>query len=203
MLERNKMKTLTTKATVKAVEKKPNSLNLLANLMEDANSAIYRNLVDALAKRPKTLVWELTGYFCLSPDFCLSVFDLLKNQRDSSTRLVVKVNCSLVDASLLFVCAADEVRLCPGRSFRLRPLECFKAMIGGSKGIESFQGNQQESVAVFEYEQCLRILDEYLPVKQLADKLLPMEALKEFGLGLPLDQEMAFQKLFTADLAKL
>jgi hypothetical protein len=76
-------------------------------------------------------------------------------------------------------------------------------MIGRSKGIESFQGDQQENVAVFEYEQCLRILDEYLPVKQLADKLLPMEKLKEFGLGLPLDQELAFQKLFTTDLAKL
>jgi hypothetical protein len=196
------VETLTTKAAVKAVEKKQDSLNLLTNLMEDANSAIYRNLVDSLAKRPNALVWELTGYFCLSPDFCLSVFDLLKNQRDSSTRLVVKVNCSLVDASLLFMCAADEIRLSAGRSFRLRSLDCFKAMIGRSKGIESFQGEQQESVAAFEYEQCLQILDEYLPVKQLADKLLPMETLKEFGLGLPLDQELAFQKLFTADFAK-
>jgi hypothetical protein len=196
------VKKLTTKAAVKAVEKKQDSLNLLTNLMEDANSAIYRNLLDSLAKKPNALVWELTGYFCLSPDFCLSVFDLLKNQRNSSTRLVVKVNCSLVDTSLLLVCAADEIRLSPGRSFRLRSLESFKAMVARSKGIESFQGEQQEGVAVFEYEQCLRILDEYLPVKQLTDKLLPMETLKEFNLGLSPDEEMAFQKLFTADLAK-
>jgi hypothetical protein len=199
---RKYVRKLTTNAAVKAVEKKPDSLNLLTNLMEDANSAIYRNLVDALAKRPKTLDWELTGYFCLAPDFCLSVFDLLKNQRDSGTRLVVKVNCSLVDASLLFACAADEICLSPGRCFRLRSLDRFKAMIGRSKGIESFQGEQQESVAVFEYEQCLRILNEYLPVKQLADKLHPMATLNEFNLGLSPDEEMAFQKLFTADLAK-
>jgi len=176
-------------------------LHVLSNLMEDANSAIYRSLVDSLAKRPKTLVWELTGYFCLSPDFCLSVFDLLKNQRDPSTRLVVKVNCSLVDASLLFVCAADEICLSPGRCFRFRSLDSFKSMIGRSKGIEPFQGEQQESVAVFEYEQCLRILDEYLPVKQLADKLLSMETLREFNLGMTIEQERAFASLFESDSA--
>jgi hypothetical protein len=177
------------------------SVTVLSQLSEDANSTIYRNLVDALAKRPKTLVWELTGYFCLAPDFCLSVFDLLKNQRDSSTRLVVKVNCSLVDASLLFVCAADEICLSTGRCFRLKSIDSFKSMIGRSKGIESFQGEQQESVAVFEYEQCLKILDEYLPVKQLADKLLPMETLKEFGLGMNLQEERAFASLFASDSA--
>ena len=186
---------------MKKVAAQQDPLRLLSNLMEDANSAIYRSLIDALAKRSKTLVWELTGYFCLSPDFCLSVFDLLKNQRDSSTRLVVKVNCSLVDASLLFVCAADEIRLSPGRSFRVRSLDCFKTMIGRSKGIESFQGEQQESVAAFEYEQCLRILDEYLPVKQLADKLLSMETLKEFGLGMNQEEEKSFARLFESESA--
>jgi hypothetical protein len=130
------------------------------------------------------------------------VVNLLKNERDPSIRLVVKVNCSLVGMSLLFACAAHEIQFCPGRCFRFRSLEKFKAMVNRSKGIESFQGEQQESVAVFEYEQCLRILDEYLPVKQLEDKLLPMETLKEFNLGLSPDEEMAFQKLFTTDLAK-
>jgi hypothetical protein len=176
-------------------------LHLISNLMEDANSAIYRNLVDALAKRPKVLVWELTGYFSLCPDFCLSVFNLLKNERGPNTRLVVKVNCSLVGMSLLFVCTADEIEFCQGRCFRFRSLDKFKAMVNRSKGIESFQGEQQESVAVFEYEQSLRILDEYLPVRQLADKLLPMETLKEFNLGMTIEQERAFASLFENDSA--
>jgi hypothetical protein len=176
-------------------------LHLLSNLMEDANSAIYRNLVDSLAKRPRILVWEITGYFSLCPDFCLSVFNLLKNERDPSIRLVVRVNCSLVGMSLLFACAAHEIQFCPGRCFRFRSLEKFKAMVNRSKGIESFQGEQQESVAVFEYEQCLRILDEYLPVKLLADKLLPMETLKEFNLGMNQEEEKAFANLFERDSA--
>ena len=119
-------------------------LHVLSNLMEDANSAIYRNLVDALAKRPKVLVWELTGYFSLCPDFCLTVFNLLKNERDPSIRLVVKVNCSLVGMSLLFACAADEIQFCPGRCFRFRSLEKFKAMVNRSKGIESFQESSRK-----------------------------------------------------------
>lgn len=176
-------------------------LHLLSNLMEDANSSIYRNLIDALAKRPKTLVWELTGYFCLCPNFCLAVFNLLKNERDSDTRLVVKVNCSLVDASLLFVCAADEIQFCPGRCFRFRSLNRFQSMINRSKGNQFFEGEQEECVAVFEYRQCLRLLDEYLPVKMLANKLLPMETLKEFNLGLTIEQERAFASLFESDSA--
>jgi hypothetical protein len=182
-----------------AAEKGP--LHLLSNLMEDSNSSIYRNLLDALAKKPRILVWELTGYFSLCPDFCLTVFNLLKNERDPGTRLVVKVNCSLVGSSLLWVCAADEIQFCPGRCFRFRSLEKFKAMVNRSKGIEPFQGEQQESVAVFEYEQCLRILDEYLPVKMLADTLHPMEKLREFGLGMNQEEEKAFANLFERDSA--
>jgi hypothetical protein len=182
-----------------AAQKDP--IHLLSNLMEDSNSSIYRNLIDALAKRPKALVWELNGYFCLCPDFCLAVFNLLKNDRDPRTRLVVKVNCSLVDASLLFVCASDEIQFCPGRCFRFRSLEKFKAMVNRSKGNESFQVDQEECAAVFEYRQCLRILDEYLPVKMLADKLLPMETLKEFNLGMNQEEEKAFANLFERDSA--
>jgi hypothetical protein len=176
-------------------------LHLISNLMEDANSAIYRNLVDALAKKPKTLVWELTGFFSLCPDFCLTVFNLLKNDRDPGTRLVVKVNCSLVGSSLLWVCAADEIQFCPGRCFRFRSLEKFKAMVNRSKGNESFQVDQEECAAVFEYRQCLRILDEYLPVKLLADKLVPIETLKEFNLGMNPEQEKAFARLFESESA--
>jgi hypothetical protein len=176
-------------------------LHLLSNLMEDANSAIYRNLVDSLAKRPKTLVWELTGYFSLCPDFCLSVFNLLKNERDPSIRLVVKVNCSLVGMSLLWVCTADEIQFCPGRCFRFRSLDRFKAMVNRSKGNQFFEAEQEECVAVFEYRQCLRLLDEYLPVKLLADKVVPMETLREFNLGMTIEQERAFASLFESKSA--
>lgn len=175
-------------------------LHLLSDLMEDANSAIYRNLLEALAKGPETLVWELNGYFRLSPDFCLSVFNLLKNERDpKTTRLVVKVNCSLVNASLLFVVASDELRLCPGRCFRFQSLNNFKAMI--NKGNEFFQAEQQECVVEFEYRQCLDILNQYIPVRLLADKLHPMETLKEFNLGMTIEQERAFASLFENDSA--
>jgi hypothetical protein len=182
-----------------AAEKDP--LHLLSNLMEDSNPSIYRNLLDALAKKPKTLVWELTGFFSLCPDFCLTVFNLLKNERDPSIRLVVKVNCSLVGSSLLWVCAADEIQFCPGRCFRFRSLEKFKAMVNRSKGNESFQVDQEECAAVFEYRQCLRILDEYLPVKLLADKLVPIETLKEFNLGMNQEEEKAFVRLFESESA--
>jgi len=177
-------------------------LHLISNLMEDANSAIYRNLVDALAKRPRMLVWELTGFFSLCPDFCLTVFNLLKNERDpGSTRLVVKVNCSLVGSSLLWVCAADEIQFCPGRCFRFRSLEKFKAMVNRSNGNESFQVDHEECAAVFEYRQCLRLLDEYLPVKLIADKVVPMETLREFGLGMTFEEERSFARLFEGESA--
>jgi hypothetical protein len=176
-------------------------LHLLSDLMEDANSLIFRNLMDAMSNRPKTLVWELNGYFRLSPDFCLSVFNLLKNERDQSTRLVVKVNCSLVNAALLFVVAAEEIQFCPGRCFRLQSLDRFKAMVNRSKGNEFFQGEQEECAAEFEYRECLRILDEYIPVNLLSDKLVPMETLREFNLGMNQEEEKAFARLFESESA--
>lgn len=176
-------------------------LHLLSNLMEEPNPTIYSKLVDAFGKRPKVLVWELTGYFSLCPDFCLTVFNLLKNERDPSIRLVVKVNCSLVGMSLLFVCAADEIQFCPGRCFRFRSLDKFKAMVNRSKGSQFFEAEQEECVAVFEYRQCLCLLDEYLPVKMLENKLVPMETLREFNLGLNQEEEKAFGRLFETDSA--
>jgi hypothetical protein len=112
------------------------------------------------------------------------------------------VNCSLVNAALLFVVAAEEIQFCPGRCFRLQSLDRFKAMVNRSKGNEFFQGEQEECAAEFEYRECLRILDEYIPVTLLADKLHPMEKLRdEFGLGMNQEEEKAFARLFESESA--
>ena len=129
------------------------------------------------------------------------MFNLLKNERGPNTRLVVKVNCSLVGMSLLFVCTADEIEFCQGRCFRFRSLDKFKAMVNRSKGDQFFEAEQEECVAVFEYRQCLRLLDEYLPVKLIADKVVPMESLREFGLGMTFEEERSSARLFEGESA--
>ena len=75
-------------------------------------------------------------------------------------------------------------------------------MVNRSKGNEFFQAEQQECVVEFEYKQCLDILNQYIPVNLLADKLHPMEKLRdEFGLGMNQEEEKAFARLFESESA--
>jgi hypothetical protein len=178
------------------VEKDDGDLvEVVTNFAEDPNDVIYRNLRSAIAKKPKTLVWELIGYSALNQDMCLLIWDLLKNERDLVTRLVVKVKTSLIDAQLLFVCLADELYLSASRCFRFASLERFKTLMEKCRraaGIESVE----ENAGIFEYGKVLEILDQYLPTKALADRVWDLQKLKEFGLGMSNDEERQFQALF-------
>lgn len=170
-------------------------VDVLTNFAEDPNDVIYRNLRKAVLKKPKVLVWELIGYSALNQDVCLLIWDLLKNDRDQNTKLVVKVKTSLIDAQMLFVCVADELHLSANRCFRFASLDRFKTLMEKCRrtaGIESVE----ENAGIFEYGKVLEIIDQYLPTENLADIVWDLQKLKEFGLGMSNEEERQFQELF-------
>lgn len=175
-------------------------VEVLTNFAEDPNDEIYRNLRNAVSKKPKTLVLELVGYCALNQDMCLLIWDLLKNDRDPCTRLVVNVKTSLIDAQMLFVCIADELHLSANRCFRFASLERFKTLMEKCRRTAgAFVENTDENAGIFEYAKFLEILDQYLPTMTLADQIWSLDKLKEYGLGLSNEDEMRFQAFFSVE----
>lgn len=172
---------------------------IVTSLRDTPDDEIYRTLRKSILQKPRVLEWEFTGFSGQSPDFCLLIWELLKNERDPSTHLVVKVKTSLVDAQLLFVLAADEAIFAPNRCFRFASGERFENLMQRAKRFDSeFVEQVSENPIIFEYRKALEILAEYLPVEQLADKIWPLEKLKEFSLGISAEDERKFRDLFSA-----
>jgi hypothetical protein len=173
---------------------------VVTSLRDMPDEEIYRTLRKSILRKPKVLRWELIAFSGQSPDTCLLIWELLKIEKDPSTHLVVKVGTSICDAQLLFVVAADEVIFAPNRCFRFASGERFENLMQRAKKFDSdFVEQVSENPIIFEYRRFLEILDQYLPVDQLADRVWPFEKLKEFGLGVTTAEENSFRALFGND----
>ncbi len=172
---------------------------VVTSLRDQPDHEIYLSVRNVLEKRPKSFRWEIFGFCGQTPDTCLLMWDLLKS-RDPSTRLVVDAKTSLIDAQLLYVLAADEFLFSPSRCFRFCSSERYEALMAKAKRFDSqFIEKVGENPCVFEYRKFLEILDQYLPVDALADKIWPLEKLKDFGLGLTKSEVESFRALFGND----
>lgn len=176
---------------------------VVTSLRDQPDHEIYLHVRNVLEKRPKSLRWEIFGFSGQTPDTCLLMWDLFKT-RDPATRLVVDVKTSLIDAQILYVLAADEFLFSPNRCFRFCSPERYEALMTKAKRFDSqFIEKVGENPCVFEYQKFVEILDQYLPVEQLADKIWPFDKLKDFGLGLGRDEEDQFRQLFSQDAEEM
>jgi hypothetical protein len=172
---------------------------VVTSLRDQPDHEIYLSVRNVLERRPKSFRWEIFGFCGQTPDTCLLMCDLLKS-RDHSTRLVVDAKTSLIDAQLLYVLAADEFLFSPSRCFRFCSFERYETLMAKAKRFDSqFIEKVGENPCVFEYRKFLEIVDQYLPVDQLADRVWPFEKLKDFGLGLTKSEEESFRALFGND----
>jgi hypothetical protein len=173
---------------------------VVTSLRDMPDEEIYRTLRQSISRKPKVLRWEIFGFSGQSPDTCLLIWELLKIEKQPSTHLVVKVMTSLVDAQLLFAIVADEIHFSSNRCWRFASAQRFKDLMQKAKRFDSeFVEQVSENPIIFEYEKFLEILDQYLPVDQLADRVWPFEKLKDFGLGLTQSEEESFRALFGND----
>jgi len=172
---------------------------VVTSLRDQPDHEIYLSVRNVLERRPKSFRWEIFGFCGQTPDTCLLMWDLLKS-RDPSTRLVVDAKTSLIDSQLLYVLAADEFLFSSSRCFRFCSSERYEALMAKAKRFDSqFIEKVGENPCVFEYRKFLEILDQYLPVDQLADRVWPFEKVREFGLGVTSAEEESFRALFGND----
>ena len=107
---------------------------------------------------------------------------------------------SLVDAQLLFAIVADEIHFSSNLFWRFASAQRFKDLMQKAKRFDSdFVEQVSENPKIFEYQKVLEILDQYLPVHQLADKIWFFDKLRVLGLLLNTAQQDSFRALYGGD----
>ena len=153
---------------------------LSVHLAADAEDAIYRKIQSALEEKPELLTIELIGHSALTTDLCLALFQLLTSGKNPATKILLKVNCSLVDGQVLLVCAADRVQFAPRRFVRVTSHERFLEILERCRDTAGVVEEVHENSAGAEYGEILKILNQYLPVAEFFDQQVPLEKLSEY-----------------------
>jgi hypothetical protein len=154
-----------------------------------------------LEAAPQTLKIEIVGLGHIQPDAVLAIYDLLIN-RDSSISLHVDVKTSLFDGSLLLVLPAQKLEIRPNSWFQLDSIKKINS-IDWDYHENSWRKSKcqtiNEPAGVTDYRSVASILNEFLPLEEIADRRLPLEAtLKEYGLIQTEAEATELQMLFSA-----
>lgn len=159
----------------------------------DNEDGIYRRVQMALGKAPKFLTIDLIGHGALTTDLCLGLFHLLKTEKKSPTKVLLKVNSSLIDGTVLLICCADQVTFAPHRFFRIASAERFREILEKCRDAADSIEDIEENAALVEYGEILQILNQYFPVSEFTDQQVPLDKLLEYFGD---DQEEQYRELF-------
>lgn len=141
----------------------------------------------ALAKKPYVLQLELVGDGEIPADTALLIRSILLG-RPSGTELVTNARSSLQGGSVLVWLLGDrrEIRDDARVFFKRNPLadqnpvEVYAGMDDGeSKYKDSYSSFDPEDA---DYVKVLKLIDEFLPVRQFAGRIVSVNMLREFGL---------------------
>jgi hypothetical protein len=175
------------------------SIEVTLNLATEPDWTLYERVKKALEAAPQTLKIELVGLGHVQPDVVLAIYDLLLN-RDSCISLHVAVKTSLYDGSLLMVLPAQKISVRSNSWFQLDSMEKLDSndwLERGENWMYNRRYSSNEPAVVTDYRSVYTILNQYLPLKEIADRRLPLEStLKEYGLLHSEAEELAFQKIF-------
>ena len=152
----------------------------------------------ALAKQPKTLHIELIGQGEVPADCALLIRSILM-KRTEKTRLVTNARSSLQGGSVLVWLLGDERIIRDDARLYLRRVDLPDAEEENAPSQYS-EGKYRDSFSEidpddYDYVRVLRVINEFLPVKELAGRMIGASVLKEFGL---IDNEKADDQLATA-----
>jgi hypothetical protein len=140
----------------------------------------------ALAKRPGTLQIELVGQGEVPADSALLIRSILM-ARSPKTKLITNARSSLQGGSVLIWLLGDEriIRDDARLYFRSVDLSDDEETEGNAwkpsepKYRDSFSEIDPEDS---DYARVLQVINEYLPVKELAGRIIRVPVLKQFGL---------------------
>jgi len=145
------------------------------------------DLEKALAKRPRRFQIDLVGEGEIPADWALLIRSVLI-QRAPQTRLTTNARSSLQGGTVLVWLLGDCRRIRDDARVFFRyvempdpdePEEEYVWKVGEPKYIDSFSETDPEDA---DYAKVLYLINEFLPVKELAGKIINLPVLREFSL---------------------
>ena len=145
----------------------------------------FAKLEKLLARRPRGLQLDLIGEGEIAAEWAMLLWEQL-SQRSPRTRLITNARSSLKNGSVLVWLLGDERRLAAhARLFFRKPTvveepEGALAKVWNEDDLKySDSDADPDEVA---HTRLLQIINEYLPVKELAGKVIDGATLRQFGL---------------------
>jgi hypothetical protein len=169
---------------------KPGLRRFPLNLMHYGNSYYLERVValeKMLAKRPRQLQIELMGEGEMQAEWALLIRSILL-QRSPETKVITHARSSLLGATVLVWLASDRRLIQDGARIFFRRAttsvngETIEDAVweeGTTKPADTFTEVDPEEAT---YARALQLINEFLPVKELAGRLIEVSTLRQFGL---------------------
>jgi hypothetical protein len=141
----------------------------------------------ALARKPRTLQIEIVGTGEIPADSALR-FRAVLMERSSKTRIVTKAHSSLQGGSVLLWLLGDRRTIREDARLYFRPTTFSEddevELNGGWRGEEPAYRDSYSMADPDEgdYARVLQLINEFLPVKEMAGRLIGVPVLRQFGL---------------------
>jgi hypothetical protein len=145
------------------------------------------DLEKALAKRPRRFQIDLVGNGEIPADWALLIRSVL-NQRSAQTRLITNARSSLQGGTVLVWLLGDHRKIRDDARIFFRKVEVPE--VNEAERAKSWKANEPIYADSFsevdpddaDYVKVLQLINEYLPVKELAGQVINRSVLREFSL---------------------
>lgn len=162
----------------------PASSEILLNLHSDSGCEMFQKVRHALSKKPKALKLELVGAGEFSQDMVLATHSLLVEAKKGGLKLTTQAHSSLYNGSLLLWLIGDKRIIRSNKAFF--EVDSIDEQSDDDSDCMSEEDvpflNRREKVYQSNFLEIVRLISEYLPVKELAGKRLEMKELTDYGL---------------------
>lgn len=169
------------------------------NLAEENTVTQLSLLENAMERGPSVFTLQLIGPGVMASDKALLLYDALM-QRSPMTRLITYARSCLLDATVLLWLAGDERRIRETAWIQMDSLQRLVDTEPWKNPEAARRRSMSKSVTVpawvTDYRTVSRILNEYLPLEEVADRPIYREELEELGLLTSPEEEEHLAKCF-------
>jgi hypothetical protein len=138
-------------------------------------------LEKALARKPEKLQLDIIGSGEVSPDTALLMRSVLLS-RSPKTHLITNARSSLQGGAVLVWLMGDTRLIREDAKLYFRKSNKEDEDDDGEDWKDEKSDDSETDLEEVDYEQVLQYIDNFLPVKELAGRLVDLEVLRQFGL---------------------
>lgn len=155
----------------------------LLDLETDTNAELFRKVRDPLRNYPSEIHLELVGVGHPSPDIALAIWDLIEAGKALGLGVSTHARSTLYDAGLLIWLAGDKRRIRRHSGFfQISCLDRLEKERWSSSESDTPHMVFSEPGWVAHYREVFRLMNQFIPARELADKRHKLEVLGEYGL---------------------